>query len=249
MKLRKTGALMAIPVLVLAGCRGGGETEGDGEISAPGVTSDPCPNAVNEDNGCIYLGQISDLTQGPFAPLGVPITDSMKAFWQQVNEDGGIGGYDIDVETYIRDNLYNPETHSQVYNEIEPDVLAIAQTLGSPTTAAILENLESDEVLAVPASWTSGWEFEDNIMESGAPYCMEAIERRRLRSGGVGCPERDVDRVRGRLRRRLRRRRRGRRRGQRHGLRESRDRAGRDRAGRRDQRDPAAASRTWSCSP
>ena len=175
MKMRKTGALLAIPILVLAGCRGGGDTGESGDISAPGVTSDPCPNAVNEDNGCIYLGQISDLTQGPFAPLGVPITDSMKAFWAQVNEDGGIGGYDIDVETYIRDNLYNPQTHSQVYNEIEPDVLAIAQTLGSPTTAAILENLESDEVLAVPASWTSGWEFEDNILESGAPYCMEAM--------------------------------------------------------------------------
>ena len=113
---------------------GGGEDEGDGEVSAPGVTSEPCPEAVNEDNGCIYLGQISDLTEGPFAPLGVPITDAMKAFWQRVNEDGGIGGYDIDVDRVRPDNLYNPETHKQVYNEIKGDVLALAQTLGSPTT-------------------------------------------------------------------------------------------------------------------
>ena len=96
MELRRTGVLLAALALTLTGCRGGGDVEA-GEIDAPGVTSEPCPDAVNEDNGCIYLGTISDLTQGPFAPLGVPITEAQKAFWQRVNEDGGIGGYDIDV--------------------------------------------------------------------------------------------------------------------------------------------------------
>lgn len=179
MRSRKTWAIAAVAVLVLTGCRGGdgadGEADGEGEISAPGVTSEPCPDAVNQDNGCIYLGQISDLTQGPFAPLGVPITDAMKAFWQRVNEQGGIGGYDIDAEKYVRDNLYNPQTHAQVYQEIQGEVLALSQTLGSPTTLAILEDLKSDEMIAAPASWTSLWEFEDNILESGAPYCLEAM--------------------------------------------------------------------------
>jgi len=173
MKVHKSGVLLAALALVAAGCRGG---DGDnGEVDAPGVTDDACPEAVNEDNGCIYLGQISDLTAGPFAPLGVPITDAEKAFWQRVNEDGGIGGYDIDVSKYVRDNLYNPETHQQVYTEIEGDVLALAQTLGSPTTLAILENLKSQEVVAAPASWTSLWEFETNILESGTNYCFEAM--------------------------------------------------------------------------
>jgi ABC-type branched-subunit amino acid transport system substrate-binding protein len=179
MKLHTTWAMLAVSALILTGCRGsddgGGGDGGEGEISAPGVTSEPCPDAVNPDNGCIYLGQISDLTQGPFAPLGVPITDAMKAFWQRVNQDGGIGGYDIDATKYVRDNLYNPQTHAQVYQEIEGDVLALAQTLGSPTTAAIMDSLKSDEVLAAPASWTSLWEFEDNIVESGAPYCFESM--------------------------------------------------------------------------
>ena len=107
------------------------------------MTDEACPDAVNEDNGCIYLGTISDLTQGPFAPLGVPITEAQKAFWQRVNEDGGIGGYDIDVTEYVKDNLYNPQTHKQVYGEIKGDVLALAQTLGSPTTLAILPDLKT----------------------------------------------------------------------------------------------------------
>lgn len=177
MKVHKSGVvLLAALALLATGCRGGGDEEGaDGEVSAPGVSSEACPEAVNADNGCIYLGSISDLTAGPFAPLGVPITDAQKAFWNKVNEDGGIGGYDIDVTEFVKDNLYSPETHKQVYGEIEGDVLALAQTLGSPTTLAILGDLKNESVIGAPASWTSLWEFEDNILESGTNYCFEAM--------------------------------------------------------------------------
>ena len=188
----RMAVMLIVLALVAAGCRdtGGGTdtaeepaaTDGataggtDGEMQTDvGVTEDPCPNAVNEDNGCIYLGIISDLTEGPFAALAVPITDAQKAFWNRVNEDGGIGGYDIDVETYIRDNKYNPEVHNQVYQEIKPNILALAQTLGSPTTAAILSDLQAENIVAAPASWTSAWEFEDVIVESGPNYCMESM--------------------------------------------------------------------------
>jgi ABC-type branched-subunit amino acid transport system substrate-binding protein len=166
--------LLAALALVATGCRGGGDDDEAGG-SAPGVSDEACPDAVNEDNGCIYLGTISDLTQGPFAPLGVPITDAQKAFWQRVNEDGGIGGYDINVTEYVRDNLYNPQTHKQVYGEIEGDVLALAQTLGSPTTLAIIPDMKSDEMIGAPASWTSLWAFEDAILESGTNYCVEGM--------------------------------------------------------------------------
>lgn len=177
MKVRRTGVLLAALALTATGCGRGDEGGGgeEGEITAPGVTSEACPEAVNEDNGCIYLGTISDLTQGPFAPLGVPITETQKAFWDRVNQDGGIEGYDIDVTKYVKDNLYNPQTHKQVYGEIEPEVLALAQTLGSPTTLAILSDLKKDEVVGAPASWTSLWAFEDNILESGASYCSEGM--------------------------------------------------------------------------
>jgi ABC-type branched-subunit amino acid transport system substrate-binding protein len=178
MKLTRTFTVVAFcAALTLTGCRSGGDSDdaGDGEIDAQGVTSEPCPDAVNADNGCIYLGQISDLTQGPFAPLAVPVTDAHKAFWKRVNEDGGIGGYDIDASKFIRDNLYNPETHSQVYEEIKGDVLALAQSLGSATTFAVLEDMKANNIVATPASWTSRWEFEDVILESGTNYCFEGM--------------------------------------------------------------------------
>ncbi len=161
----------------LAGCRGsdGGDTQETGMQTDVGVTSEPCPDAIDETKGCIYLGTLSDLTVGPFRPLAVPITEAQAAFWQRVNEAGGIGGYEIDVTTYVRDNQYNPEVTSQVYQEIKPNILALAQTLGSPTTAAILPDLKSSNIVSVPAAWTSAYAFEDVILESGANYCVESM--------------------------------------------------------------------------
>ncbi|MGH3516771.1 MAG: ABC transporter substrate-binding protein [Haloechinothrix sp.] len=164
-------------VATACGFRDDGDGDGgDGEVATDvGVTTEPCPNTPNQDNGCIYLGVISDLTAGPFAPLAVPITDAQKAFWKRVNDEGGIGGYDIDVTSNIKDNKYNPETHRQVYQEIKGEVLALAQTLGSPTTAAIINDLKSSKVVSAPASWTSAWAFEDVIVESGTNYCVESM--------------------------------------------------------------------------
>ena len=105
----------------------------------------------------------------------MPITDAQKAFWKRVNKAGGIGGYEIDVTNYVRDNKYNPQTHNQVYQEIKGKVLALAQTLGSPTTAAILADLKASNIVAAPASWTSAYAFEDVILESGANYCVESM--------------------------------------------------------------------------
>ena len=78
-KLARVVAGAAVAALVLTGCRGGGDED---SASGPGITEEACPDAVNEDNGCIYLGAISDLTKGPFAPLAV----SPRARASLVNE-------------------------------------------------------------------------------------------------------------------------------------------------------------------
>ncbi|TDB97519.1 ABC transporter substrate-binding protein [Actinomadura sp. 7K534] len=169
-------SLLAAAALLagLAGCASGTD-EGGPAADVPGITAEPCPKAVNRDHGCIYLGIISDLTTGPFTGLGVPMVTAQKAFWDRVNRQGGIGGYDVDVHTYIRDNKYDPATHRSAYIEIKDKVLALAQSLGSPTTEAILGDLRAARMIAVPGSYPSRWEFEDVILESGASYCFEAM--------------------------------------------------------------------------
>ncbi|WP_141576658.1 ABC transporter substrate-binding protein [Actinomadura sp. WMMA1423] len=174
--LSRVKALLASAVLLATlGAAGCGDSDGLLESSAPGVTREPCPRPVNKGHGCIYLGTLSDLSDGPFKSLGVPVTRAQRAFWDRVNRQGGIAGYDIDVTTYVRDNHYDPRVQARAYNEIKGKVLALAQTLGSPVTDAILGSLRADAMVALPVSWTSKWEFEDNILESGASYCFEAM--------------------------------------------------------------------------
>jgi ABC-type branched-subunit amino acid transport system substrate-binding protein len=178
MKGSKLALLVVVLALVAGACRdsGGDKKAAAGKVATDiGVTEEPCPNAVNKDHGCIYLGIISDLTKGPFAPLAVPLTEAQKAFWAKVNKDGGIGDYDVDANSYIRDNEYTPAVHKAKYEEIKGKVLALAQTLGSPQTAAIINDLVAEKVVAAPASWTSAWLFQDVVVESGTNYCVEAM--------------------------------------------------------------------------
>ncbi len=201
---RRQAAAVGVVALVLAACGNGEEVDEpapddeeevvddevdddvDEEEAAPdeietglGITEEPCPEGVNEDNGCIYLGILSDLTEGPFAPLGVEIVAGQEDFWHRVNEQGGIAGqFDVNVSEYTRDTLYDAQTHSSEYRSIEPNILALAQTLGTPPTEAILPDMDIDNVVGHPAGWWSGQQFSDQdqglILDSGYSYCMEA---------------------------------------------------------------------------
>ena len=173
--ISKAFALAAAGALVLAGCSAVDETD-DGDTAATGtgtesaasdeiqigdgVTEEPCPEGVNPDNGCIYLGVLSDLTEGPFAALAVPIVDAQRAYWKQVNEAGGIAGFDVDIDTYTRDTKYQAAEHAAAYQQIEPNILALAQTLGTVNTAAILPDMDAADIVGAPASWWSGYAFE-----------------------------------------------------------------------------------------
>jgi ABC-type branched-subunit amino acid transport system substrate-binding protein len=174
-RTRRFGSVLTAVVLGLSGCGSTSGNTADPSGAAPGVTEKPCPHAVNHKHGCIYLGSLSDLTVGPFMPVAVPVTRAQQAFWNRVNQQGGIGHYDIDVTTYLRDNKYDVATQKQRYHEIKDKVLAFAQTLGSSPTAAILPELRASKTVAVPVSWSSQWSFEDNILESGASYCFESM--------------------------------------------------------------------------
>lgn len=141
-----------------------------------GVTEEPCPDAVNEDNGCIYLGVLSDLTVGPFAAFGPQLLAGEQAFWQRVNEQGGIGGaFDVNVGEFVRDTEYNPQKHATSYLEIRGEVLGLSETLGTPPTLAIVNSMIDDDMIGAVSTWWSGWAFQDNILEAGSNYCVDAM--------------------------------------------------------------------------
>lgn len=178
-KARPLVAAGAAAALALVGGCSSVEDDGDTAAAGPGVTAEPCPEAVNPDNGCIYLGVLSDLEGGPFAALGGPINEGQIAFWKRVNEQGGIAGYDVDITSNTRNTAYNVEQHAEAYQQIEPNVLALGMSLGTINTEAVLDQMDASDVVAVPGSWWSGLQFTGTdfglILESGYSYCTEAV--------------------------------------------------------------------------
>ena len=149
-----------------------------------GVTDDACPDAVNPDNGCIHLGALVDLS-GPFAAFGEAARDGAIAFWDHVNEEGGVTfkrndgiepHYDVALEEHVRDNAHEVATHLEAFDEIEPDILALALSMGTTMTVEALPEYKKADVLSVPIGWWSGWGFENIVAESGASYCFQAID-------------------------------------------------------------------------
>ncbi|MCP2321171.1 ABC-type branched-chain amino acid transport system, substrate-binding protein [Nocardia amikacinitolerans] len=164
---------MIVGIVLAAACSTPSATTG------PGVTSAPCPNAIDRDKGCIYLGVLSDLGGGPFAMLGRAMQDGQTAFWTEVNKAGGIGGYEVDISTYARDTAYDPHRHVEEFREIEPNVLALAMSLGTAQTLAVLQEMDAADIVTSAGTLWSGWEYRetdrDLVLDSGYSYCTEAI--------------------------------------------------------------------------
>lgn len=141
----------------------------------PGITSKACPNAVNKDHGCIYLGSLTAESSPSFKALAAIATEAQRAFWHRVNLEGGIGGYDIDTTSYVLDNGYDPAKNLSALRATENKVFAYAQMFGSAPIDAALPELERKSIVTVPASFTSAWVFDQNVLGSAASYCIEAM--------------------------------------------------------------------------
>lgn len=127
----------------------------------------------------IRVGLSADLT-GDFAGLAEPIVDAQRAYFDRLNENGGIAGRD--VELVILDNGFDIPTHLDNYaalsEESDAGVVMISQSTGSPHTSAIAEQLVADDLIAIPLSWYSGWadaELGSNVFELHTNYCFESM--------------------------------------------------------------------------
>lgn len=164
----------------------GGDDEGSMEEEDEGsmeeeVMEEPAELAtdfgVTDDK--IRIGLSADLS-GIFAPLVTVIVDAQTAYFDKVNENGGIAGRE--VELVVLDSGYDVPTHLDNYAELseesEDGVVMIAHSTGSPHTSAIAADLVDDDLIAVPISWYSGWadqRFGANVFETYSNYCFEGM--------------------------------------------------------------------------
>jgi len=134
---------------------------------------------VDTEEMVIRVGINTDLS-GIFAPLTTKITDGHLAYWEWLNDNGGVNGWTI--EPVVLDNAYDVPTHLENYEVMAGDgdqsVVMFSTSTGSPHTASTAEALIEDNMAAIPLSWYSGWadpEIGRNVFEVQANYCIEAM--------------------------------------------------------------------------
>src|SRR5438067_12640069 len=155
---------LAAILLVLSGCASNsGTTSGSSTLKAgPGV---------DVTNKTITLGILSPYT-GPVAdPIGIPLANGVKAYFDHVNDNGGIDGYK--VKFLEEDTQYNPQLEVQLYNQIHTKVAMIADSLGTPTTFAIKDLAAADHMLISGATLSSALAREKYLVLVGTPYRLQ----------------------------------------------------------------------------
>ncbi|WP_138757864.1 ABC transporter substrate-binding protein [Modestobacter altitudinis] len=160
--------LAAATALALAAC----STTDPGESSSAGGSgSDEVETGNGVTDSEIHVGMLTDLS-GPFAAgAAVQVTET-KAYWDQVNADGGICDRDVVVD--VQDHGYDPQKAVTLYRSMAPDVIALQQVLGGPTSAAVLPLAEQDDVYVGGVGWAgTALQYENNQLP-GASNAIEA---------------------------------------------------------------------------
>src|SRR5215469_14929369 len=151
-----------VAVMLLAGC---------GNASTGG-SSFKVDKGVDLTKKTITVGIISALS-GPVGQLiGIPLTQGIETYFKHVNDNGGIDGFKINwIE---KDNKYpDTQTTVQVYQQIHNNVAMIAESLGTPTTFAIKDQVNADHLLTSVASLDSYLAREKYMVLVGTPYRLQ----------------------------------------------------------------------------
>jgi ABC-type branched-subunit amino acid transport system substrate-binding protein len=163
-KVLRALAVLAAFTLVAAACR----TEG-GPLDTVGV-----------ENQTIKIGQLATLT-GPVAVIGEPLLAGHEVYFQYVNEVLGGVGRDLpederyQIELVVRDNQYTSTVQRTQYGALRDEVLLIAQSLGTPTTQAIIDQVNRDGIMVGAATLATQWLSEPHVIPAGAPYPVQFI--------------------------------------------------------------------------
>jgi ABC-type branched-subunit amino acid transport system substrate-binding protein len=148
--------------MLLAGCGN----------SASGGSSFKVDKGVDLTNKTITVGIISALS-GPVGQLiGIPLTQGIETYFKHVNDNGGIDGFKI--HWIEKDNKYpDTQTTVQAYQQIHNNVAMIAESLGTPTTQAIKDQVNADKLLTTVASLDSYLARQKYMVLVGTPYRLQ----------------------------------------------------------------------------
>jgi ABC-type branched-subunit amino acid transport system substrate-binding protein len=121
-------------------------------------------------DSAINIGVLTDLS-GPFAAGAAVQVTEFNAYWDKVNADGGICKRDVKVQ--VQDHGYDPQKAVSLYRSMSPNIVALQQVLGGPTSAAVLPLAQQDSVYVGGVGWASSALKYENNQLPGASYSIE----------------------------------------------------------------------------
>jgi ABC-type branched-subunit amino acid transport system substrate-binding protein len=164
--LRATTAVAAVVVVATAGCSTKAPESSSGGGGEGGSGAD-VQTDVGVEGTTITLGVLTDLT-GVFAALGQDITNANTLFWEN---NKVCDTYTVELD--VQDTGYVPQTGVQLYSGMEPNILAMQQTIGSPINTALAPEYESDQIVNFPSAWARTLTEIPGTGVVGATYDVE----------------------------------------------------------------------------
>lgn len=139
----RTGASRArVPVALSAALALGLTACGDGASGDPAEAAADVPGVTDTE---IVLGTTQPLT-GPAAPGYSKISAAMQAYFDFVNDGGGVNGRTITLK--VEDDAYNPSQTATKTRKLilEDKVFALVGSLGTPTHTSVIDFINQSQV-------------------------------------------------------------------------------------------------------
>jgi hypothetical protein len=109
------------------------------------------------------------------------MTRAQEDFWRTVNQDGGIGGFDVIIapRSFV-DSAGDPARAAEAAERVVTDVVGLAQSSGiEATLEGIGSVFDASNIVVSPADRWSGWSSPDLdgglVLETGTSYCFAAM--------------------------------------------------------------------------
>lgn len=153
---------------------GGPTTTGGSGTTAPRATTTAgAPrNTAGFDGTTIKLGMLAALS-GPVAgPIGKPIADGNRVFFEALNKAGGIAGK-YKVQLVEADTKYDVAETAKQYAATKDQVVAYVQVIGTPHVQGLIQTITEDKVLVQPATLDSDWYKQQYLLPILSPYQIQ----------------------------------------------------------------------------
>jgi ABC-type branched-subunit amino acid transport system substrate-binding protein len=127
-------------------------------------------NGVTDDE--IRVAVLNGFT-GPVANLAIPAADGMDAYFNMVNEAGGVCGRNIVLER--RDTQYDPQIAIQEYRAVSSEVAMLAGVVGGATIFGLSEDIQRDNLALMANTGLESVIPLPNVLMFIAPFALEVV--------------------------------------------------------------------------